>query len=66
MVIILWPLAIAGILTAACIKFLMLLFAYLKSFLAPEPVNSFEVYKPALFLELYSYSAITIPWMFYM
>jgi hypothetical protein len=66
MVIILWLFAIAGVLTAAYIKFLTLFPAYFKAFLAPEPVNSFEIYIPALFFELYSYPAIAISWVLHM
>ncbi len=63
MVVILRPFAITGILTAARIKPLVLLLAYFKAFLTPEPVDSFELYKPALFPEFYCYPAITVPWM---
>jgi hypothetical protein len=62
-VIILWPFAIAGILTAAYMKLLTLFLAYLKAFLTPEPINSFEVYKPALFSKLYGYPAIAVSGM---
>jgi len=62
-VVILGPFTIAGILTAAYMKLFMLFLAYFKAFLAPELVNSFEVYKPSLFSKLYSYPAITVPWM---
>ena len=63
MVIMFWLFTIAGILTTTCIEPFMLLSAYLKTFLTPEPVYSFEVYEPALFSQFYSYPAITIPWM---
>ena len=49
----------AGIRTAAYRKLLMLLLAYLEAFLAPEPVNSFEVYEPAYLSQFYGYPAIT-------
>ena len=58
MVAILRFLAIAGILTTARVKLLMLFLAYLKTFLAPKSINSLEVNKPALFSKLYCYSAI--------
>jgi hypothetical protein len=41
-------------------KLLMLFLTYFEAFLAPEPVNSFEVYKPALLSKLYCYPAIPI------
>ena len=44
-------------------KLLMLYLAYFEAFLAPEPINPFEVYQPALLSELYCYSAIAISWM---
>ncbi len=66
MVVILRPFTIAGIFTTAHIKPLVLLLAYFKPFSTPEPVDSFEIYKPTLLPELYSYPAIAIPWMLYM
>jgi hypothetical protein len=59
-VVILGPFTIAGVLTAAYMKLLTLFLAYFKAFLAPKPINSFEVYKPALFSKLYCYSAIAV------
>ncbi len=41
-----------GIVTTADMTPLMLLFMYFKAFLAPKPVNSFKVDKPALFSKL--------------
>ncbi len=66
MVVILRPFTIAGIFAAAYIELLMLFPAYFKPFLAPEPVNSLEINKPALFSELYSYPAIAISWVLHM
>ena len=63
MVIILRPLAMAGIVTAAGVTLLMLLLAYLEAFLAPESVNPFKVDKPAFFSKLNRYPAIAIPRM---
>jgi hypothetical protein len=48
-IVILRPFAIAGILTTAYVKLLMLLLAYFKAFGAPEPINPFEVYNPIFF-----------------
>jgi len=66
MVVILGPFTIAGILTTAYIKLFMLLPAYFKAFLTPEPVNSLEVYKPSLSSKLYCYPAIAVSRMLYM
>ncbi len=66
MIVMLRTLTIAGVRTAACTKLLMLFLAYFKAFLAPEPVNSFEAYQPALLPEFYGYPAITVPRMFHM
>jgi hypothetical protein len=63
MVVILRLLAIAGILTGAYMKLLMLFPAYFEALLAPKSINSFEVNKPALFSELYCYSAIAVSGM---
>jgi hypothetical protein len=60
MIVMLRPFTIAGIRTTAYMKLLMLLLAYLEAFLAPEPINSFEVYKPASLSELYCYPAIAV------
>jgi hypothetical protein len=65
-IVILGPFTIAGILTTAYIKLLMLLLAYFKAFGAPKPVHPLEINKPALFSKLYSYPAITVPWMLHM
>ena len=65
MIVILRPFTIAGIDTTAYIKLFMLFPVYFNVFMTPEPVDSFEVYKPSLFPEFYSYSAIAIPWMLY-
>ena len=65
MIVMLRPFAITGIGTTAYMKPLMLFLAYFKPFLAPEPVNSLEVDKPALFSQFYRYSAVTISWMLY-
>ena len=66
MVIILRSFTIAGVLTTAYMKLLMLFLAYFKAFLAPEPINPFEVYKPALFPKLYGYPTITVSRMLHM
>jgi len=60
MIVMLRPLTIAGIRTAAYTKLLMLFLAYFEAFLAPEPVDAFEIYEPALLSELYCYPAIAI------
>jgi hypothetical protein len=44
-------------------KLLMLFPTYFTAFLAPKPVNSFEVYKPALLSKLYCDPAIAISGM---
>ncbi len=66
MVVILRPFTIAGIFITARLKPLVLLLAYFKTFGTPEPVDSFEIYKPTLLPELYSYPAITVSRMLYM
>jgi hypothetical protein len=65
MIIMLRPFPMAGIGTTAYMKLLMLLLAYLEAFLAPEPVNSFEVYEPAYFSKFYGYPAIAVSRMFH-
>jgi hypothetical protein len=60
MIVMLRPFTIAGIRTTAHMKLLMLYLVYFEAFLAPEPVNSFEVYQPALLSELYCYPAIAV------
>ena len=66
MIVMLRPFPIAGIRTTAHMKLLMLLLAYLEAFLAPEPVNAFEVDEPAQLSELYCDSAIAISGMLHM
>ena len=66
MIVVLRPFTIAGIRTTACTKLLMLFLAYFEAFLAPESVNSFEVYEPALLPELYCDPAIAVSGMFHM
>jgi hypothetical protein len=66
MVIMFRSLAMTGIFTTADMTPLMLLFRYFKPFLAPEPIYSLEVYKPALFSKLDGYPAIAIPRMLHM
>ena len=63
MIVILRPFAMTGVLTTACIVLLVLLSAYFKAFLAPEPVNPFEVNYPVSFPQLDSYSAIAVSWV---
>ena len=65
MIVMLRPFPVAGIRTTASMKHLMLLLAYLKAFLAPETIDSFEVYQPAQLSELYCDSAIAISRMLY-
>jgi hypothetical protein len=62
-IVVLRPFTIAGIRTTAYTKLLMLFPAYFEAFLAPEPINSFEVYEPAPFSKLYRYPAIAVSWM---
>ena len=57
------PFTIASIRTTAYMKLLMLFLAYFEAFLAPEPVNSFEVYEPALLSKLYCDPAIAVSGM---
>ena len=66
MVVILRLLAMTGILAATKAKPLMLFLVYFKVLLAPKPVNSLEVNKPALSSKLYCYSAIAVSGMLYM
>ncbi len=63
MVVILGPFAITGIFTTARIKPLVLLLMYFKPLGTPEPVDSLEIYEPALPPEFYCHPAITVPWM---
>jgi hypothetical protein len=63
MIVMLRPFTIAGIRTTAYTKLPMLLLAYFEAFLAPQPVNSFEVYEPALFYKLYCDPAIAVSGM---
>jgi len=44
-------------------KLLMLFLGYFEAFLAPEPINSFEVYEPALLSKLYCDPAIAVSGM---
>jgi len=66
MIIMLRSFTIAGIGTTAYMKLLMLFLAYLEAFLAPEPVNSFEVYEPAYLSQFYCYPAIAVSRMLHM
>ena len=52
-----------GVFTTACIELLVLLSAYFKAFLTPEPVNSFKIDYPVSFPQLDSYPAIALSWM---
>ena len=63
MVVILGLFTITGIFTTARVKPLVLFPAYFKTFLAPKPVNPFEVDYPVSFPQLDSYPSIAISWM---
>jgi len=66
MVVIFRSLAIAGIVTAASIKLLMLFFADFQPFLAPQAIDSLEVNPSFLFSKRYGDPAIAISRMFHM
>ena len=64
MIVTLWPLTVTSISTAAVITTLFMLFSgHFQAFLAPEPVNPFEVYNPIFFSQLNGDPAIAVSWM---
>jgi hypothetical protein len=66
MVIMLGPLAMAGIVTTANMTLLRLLLRYFEAFLTPESVNPLKTDKPTLPPKLNRYPTIAIPGVLHM